>query len=183
MDDNMPGMPPLPEPKTFQPMYSQPPSIPPGIPPSMPPSMPSSIQPSIQTSMHPSMSTPNLTTQQWSPPSPPSIPPVTPHWFLKLPLQQETWKPFSVEDSLAIESAFERGATDQPISVDGSRYDVMINKREKVPVYWSGQSQSIRRCSWFHRSSPEGRWIPYEEETAEKLERDFEEENFCSWHR
>lgn len=78
-----------------------------------------------------------------------------------------------MEDSLAIESAFERGATDQPIPVDGSRYDVMINKREKVPVYWSGQSQPIRRCSWFHRSSPEGRWIPYEEETAEKLEREF----------
>jgi len=57
--------------------------------------------------------------------------------------------------------------------VDGSRYDVMINTREKVPAYWSGQSLPVRRCSWFHRSSPEGRWIPYEEETADKLEREY----------
>jgi len=75
-----------------------------------------------------------------------------------------------VEDSTAIEAAYEKGLTSQAISVDGSRYDVVIDKREKVPVYWAGQAHPIRRCSWFHRSSAEGRWIPYEEEVAEKLE-------------
>ena len=75
-----------------------------------------------------------------------------------------------MEDSTAIEAAYEKGLTSQAISVDGSRYDVVIDKREKVPVYWAGQAHPIRRCSWFHRSSAEGRWIPYEEEVAEKLE-------------
>jgi len=78
-----------------------------------------------------------------------------------------------VEDSTAIESAYEKGMVGEAIPVDGSRYDVLIDRREKVPVYWTGQSLPIRRCSWFHRCSPEGRWIPYEEETAEKLEREY----------
>jgi len=78
-----------------------------------------------------------------------------------------------VEDSTAIESAYEKGMVAKAIPVDGSRYDVLIDKREKVPVYWTGHSLPIRRCSWFHRSSPEGRWIPYEEDTAEKLEREY----------
>jgi len=78
-----------------------------------------------------------------------------------------------VEDSTAIESAYEKGLVAKAIPVDGSRYDVLIDRREKVPVYWTGQSLPIRRCSWFHRCSPEGRWIPYEEETAEKLEREY----------
>jgi len=79
-----------------------------------------------------------------------------------------------VEDSTAIESAYERGSTSQAIPVDGTRYDVMIDSRVKVPVYWPGQSLAVRRCSWFHRSSAEGRWIPYEEEIAEKLEQEYQ---------
>eukprot|EP00090_Calanus_glacialis_P024326 TRINITY_DN37779_c0_g1_i1.p1 TRINITY_DN37779_c0_g1~~TRINITY_DN37779_c0_g1_i1.p1 ORF type:complete len:1042 (-),score=352.82 TRINITY_DN37779_c0_g1_i1:171-3296(-) len=147
---NMPGMPPLPEPKVFQPMYQNQPT---GIP--------------------PSTSAPSLASTQWSPPVTPSLPPVTAHWFFQLSSQPETWKPFSVEDSTAIEAAYEKGSTSQAIPVDGTRYDVMIDKREKVPVYWPGQSLPIRRCSWFHRSSAEGRWIPYEEEIAEKLEQEY----------
>eukprot|EP00092_Neocalanus_flemingeri_P040429 GFUD01044030.1.p1 GENE.GFUD01044030.1~~GFUD01044030.1.p1 ORF type:complete len:1043 (-),score=301.73 GFUD01044030.1:134-3262(-) len=148
---NMPGMPPLPEPKTFHPM-SQP------------------------TSLPPSHSTPNLPSlaAQWSPPPPPQSPSVTAHWFFKLDSQQEVWKPFSVEDSTAIESAYERGSTSQAIPVDGTRYDVMIDRRVKVPVYWPGKELAIRRCSWFHRSSAEGRWIPYEEEVADKLELEYQ---------
>merc|ERR1719318_2299056 len=118
---NMPGMPPLPEPKVFQPLYQN-----------------------QQTGIPPSNSAPSLASPQWSPPATPSLPPVTAHWFYQLPSQQETWKPFSVEDSTAIEAAYEKGSTSQAIP--------------------------IRRCSWFHRSSAEGRWIPYEEEIAEKLE-------------
>merc|ERR1719186_1042570 len=153
---NIPGMPPLPEPKTFHPM-SPPKQLPP-------------------TQLPPSNSAPNLPSMatQWSPPPAPSTPSVTAHWFYKQDSQQEIWKPFSVEDSTAIESAYERGSTSQAIPVDGTRYDVMIDSRVKVPVYWPGQSLAVRRCSWFHRSSAEGRWIPYEEEIAEKLEQEYQ---------
>lgn len=79
-----------------------------------------------------------------------------------------------MDDSITIESAFELGSTCQAIPVDGTRYDVIIDKREKMPVYWPGEPMTIRRCSWFHRRSTEGRWIPYEEEVAEKLEQEYQ---------
>ena len=116
---------------------------------------------------------PALAAAQLSPPAH-STPPVTAHWFYKQDSKQEIWKPFSVDDSITIESAFELGSTCQAIPVDGTRYDVIIDKREKMPVYWSGEPMTIRRCSWFHRRSTEGRWIPYEEEVAEKLEQEYQ---------
>ena len=61
-----------------------------------------------------------------------------------------------------------------PVSISGYRYDVYIDRRQKVPAYWPGKAHEIRRCSWFHRRDPEGRWIPYDEQTAEKLEKEYQ---------
>ena len=98
---------------------------------------------------------------------------VTAHWFYKQAGDQDMWKPFSVEDSTAIDLAYDGGRRSEPIPVDGTRYDVFIDKRVKVPAYWPGRPLDIRRCSWFHRHDPEGRWVPYDEDTAAKLEKEF----------
>jgi len=143
---NLPGMPPLPEPRTFTPSSS----------------------PQTQAALPPSNSAPSLSTFS------PQVPAITAHWFYNVSGDKDVWKPFSVEDSTAIETAFENGLVNQSIPVDGTRYDVNIEKRVKIPAYWKGQSFDIRRCSWFHRSSAEGRWIPYEEEIADKLEHEYQ---------
>jgi len=92
------------------------------------------------------------------------------HWFYRP--KNDIWKPFGVDDSFLIEAAYQAGETD-PLPVDGTRYDVYIKDRVKKPVYWPDEDQEIRRCSWFNRLSPEGRWVPYEEEVAAKLEAEY----------
>ena len=77
-----------------------------------------------------------------------------------------------MEDSTAIEAAFERGGAG-PVAVEGtrfvdvskgtlihlkSRWDVDLGRRVKRPVYWTGADQEVRRASWFHRSAAEGRY-------------------------
>jgi len=99
---------------------------------------------------------------------------VTSHWFYKVGADQDLWKPFSMEDSLAIDMANDSNKKSEPIPVNGTRYDVYIDRRQKVPAYWPGKAHEIRRCSWFHRRDPEGRWIPYDEQTAEKLEKEYQ---------
>jgi len=149
---SFPGMPPLPEPKSFQPMvYNSPTSVP------------------LSTST-PNFASPNTSASSNSV----TIPTVTAHWFYRVNDNQEIWKPFSVDDSTAIETAYEKGKMDDLIPVDGTRYDVSISTREKRPTYWRGETLPIRRCSWFHRSSTEGRWIPYEEDVSSKLEQEYQ---------
>ena len=158
----IPGLPPLPEPKTIQhvstPMSSYAPSPASSIPPQLPPSQ----------------SAPNLVGMS-SPYGAVGVSnEVTAHWFYKSRGDQDVWKPFSVEDSTAIDMSYEAGKKSDPIAVDGTRYDAYIDKRVKVPVYWPGQEMEIRRCSWFRRRDPEGRWIPYDEVTADKLEKEYQ---------
>ena len=69
---------------------------------------------------------------------------------------------------MAIDSA---GAGAVPVC--GTRYDALVERRERVPVYWPGPAQKIRRCSWFHKREPEGRWMPYEEAVAARLEEEY----------
>ena len=45
---------------------------------------------------------------------------MTAHWFYRTTSSVEVWKPFSVEDSTAIEAAFERGGAG-PVAVEGTR--------------------------------------------------------------
>ena len=143
---NIAGLPPLPEPKTIQDRSPFPAPSPAVIPPS---------QSAASLPMAGSEG-------------------VTAHWFYRLQGEQEVWRPFSVEDSTVLEASSSRGDSTKPIPVDGTRYDAYIEKRTKVPVYWPGRELPIRRCSWFHRRDPEGRWVPYEESQAEQLEREYQ---------
>lgn len=73
---------------------------------------------------------------------------------------------------------------DKFIATDGGRYDVNILRRERTPVYWKGAPSEVRRCSWFHKSSPDGRLVPYEENVAAKLEEEFKTSfELNQWHR
>ena len=168
---NIPGLPPLPEPKTVQHVVS--PNVPPALTSSSFASGASSTFPA-PPQLPPSQSAPNLAAMSQSPYSYNTASrEVTSHWFYKTIGDNDIWKPFSVEDSTAIDIAYDGGNRDAPIPVDGTRYDVYINKRVKIPAYWPGRELQIRRCSWFHRRDPEGRWIPYDEETSEKLESEY----------
>jgi len=60
------------------------------------------------------------------------------------------------------------------VAVEGTRWDVHLSSRVKRPVYWTGADLEVRRASWFHRSAAEGRWLPYEEEVADKLEQEYQ---------
>ena len=90
------------------------------------------------------------------------------------PRKLEVWKPFTMIDSTRIEDAY--GITSsscEPVSVDGGRYDVNISQRTKTAVYWTEDPIPIRRCSWFYKSNSDGRWNPYDEETAARLEAEY----------
>merc|ERR1719244_1725761 len=126
-------------------------------------SPPGSTLPSTSSFPH-SQSAPNLSS---------SVPLVTAHWFYRTASAVEVWKPFSVEDSCSIEAAYEQGGAD-PVAVEGTRWDVHLSSRVKRPVYWTGADLEVRRASWFHRSTAEGRWLPYEEEVADKLEQEYQ---------
>lgn len=56
------------------------------------------------------------------------------------------------------------------MATDGGRFDVNILRRQRTPVYWTGPATEVRRCSWFHKGSTDGRFVPYEENIATKLE-------------
>lgn len=59
-----------------------------------------------------------------------------------------------------------------------------ILRRQRNPVYWEGKTTEVRRCSWFHKGSSDGRYTPYEENIATRLEEEFKiafESN--QWHR
>lgn len=70
------------------------------------------------------------------------------------------------------------------VPTDGGRYDVNILRRQRSPVYWEGKISEVRRCSWFHKGNSDGRYTPYEENIATRLEEEFKiafETN--QWHR
>lgn len=48
-----------------------------------------------------------------------------------------------------------------------------ILRRQRLPVYWKESPSEVRRCSWFCKSSPEGRLVPYEENVATRLEEEY----------
>ena len=56
------------------------------------------------------------------------------------------------------------------MSVEGGRYDVDIQQRIKTSVYWSENELKVRRASWFYRPENDSRFLPYDEEFAERLE-------------
>ena len=100
------------------------------------------------------------------------LPQLTHHWFYFF--STEDWRPFSIVDIAAIESVYNSHEDHHHlVPTDGTRYDVDIWKGTRSPVYWEGPSQDIRRCSWFHRSSKDGLWQPYDEDIAALLEDEY----------
>ena len=89
--------------------------------------------------------------------------------------EKHVWKPFSMIDSVAIEDCYANDdvANVDPIPTDGGRYDVNIPNRTKTSVYWSEEPKQIRRCSWFYQSNVDGRWVPYSEQLASRLEEEY----------
>lgn len=109
---------------------------------------------------------------------------ITKHWFYEHTISsKKRWTPFSFTDSQAIEEAFEsHDSNKQRITTDGGRFDVDLPARTRTPVYWKGESNEVRRCSWFYKV--DSRFIPYEEGIADLLEHEYQEAlSTNDWHR
>lgn len=52
---------------------------------------------------------------------------------------------------------------------------IFTRRRSRAPVYWSGSSTEVRRCSWFYKGPAESRYTPYEENIAIRLEEEFKQ--------
>jgi hypothetical protein len=105
--------------------------------------------------------------------------PVYCHWFY----QNLYWHPFSMTDSMAIETAIASG--EELIGTNGGRYEVNIKERRRASIYWPSGSNAIRKCSWFFMDTlTENRnLIPYEETIAECLEKEYEKAlNHSRWN-
>lgn len=58
-----------------------------------------------------------------------------------------------------------------------------IPQRIRTPAYWTGESNEVRRCSWFYKGI-DFRLIPYEEHVAEQLEEEYKDaSNTGEWQR
>ncbi|XP_076658889.1 uncharacterized protein LOC143362526 isoform X2 [Halictus rubicundus] len=98
------------------------------------------------------------------------------HWFYRKEVEHKVlWLPFSMQDSLRLEEVHNSTeiTPETTIATDGGRYDVDILRRQRSPVYWSGASTEVRRCSWFFKGSNESAYTPYDEGTAAKLEEEY----------
>uniref|UniRef100_A0A182TDW5 DDHD domain-containing protein n=1 Tax=Anopheles melas TaxID=34690 RepID=A0A182TDW5_9DIPT len=119
------------------------------------------------------------------------------HWFYRREIEgKSVWSPFTMADSMALEdglttlqargeSADAENDGNPPVIVhtDGGRYDVSIRERTRTPVYWKGPANEVRRCSWFYKTV-DSRFVPYEEEVADLLEREYKEAATSGeWHR
>ncbi|XP_029179225.1 SEC23-interacting protein-like isoform X2 [Nylanderia fulva] len=109
------------------------------------------------------------------------------HWFYRKEVENKTlWLPFSMQDSLKLEEV--HNSTDITpetiVATEGGRYDVDILRRQRTPVYWTGASTEVRRCSWFFKGSTESRYVPYSESTAAKLEEEYKQACLANnWNR
>lgn len=69
------------------------------------------------------------------------------------------------------------------VTTDGGRFDVNIIERKRIAVYWTAESNEVRRCSWFYKGA-DFRLIPYEENVAEQLEEEYRDaSNTGEWQR
>ncbi|XP_015173900.1 PREDICTED: uncharacterized protein LOC107065090 isoform X2 [Polistes dominula] len=109
------------------------------------------------------------------------------HWFYRKEVENKVlWVPFSTEDSSRLETVHNSSeiTTETTVATDGGRYDVDILRRRRSPVYWSGPSTEVRRCSWFYKGPSESKYIPYDESIAAKLEEEFKHACITSsWNR
>lgn len=69
------------------------------------------------------------------------------------------------------------------VTTDGGRFDVNIAERTRTAVYWTAETNEVRRCSWFYKGT-DSRYIPYDEQVAEHLEDEYREaSNTGEWQR
>lgn len=69
------------------------------------------------------------------------------------------------------------------VITDGGRYDVHIGERKRQAVYWTADTNEVRRCSWFFKGI-DSRFVPYAEDVAEQLEEEYRDAaNSGQWHR
>ncbi|NXD16588.1 DDHD2 Phospholipase, partial [Nothocercus nigrocapillus] len=98
---------------------------------------------------------------------------VVPHWFYcKVTDSRERWIPFSIQDSERLEEAHASGKdkADVIVATSGGRYDVHLQKRQRVAVYWEEEVSQVRRCTWFYKGDKDNKYIPYSETFSEQLE-------------
>ncbi|CAL7945667.1 unnamed protein product [Xylocopa violacea] len=109
------------------------------------------------------------------------------HWFYRKKVEHKVlWLPFSMQDSLQLEQVHNSTeiTPETTVATDGGRYDVDILRRERSPVYWSGEPAEVRRCSWFFKGPTESRYVPYDESTAAKLEEEYKQACLVNnWNR
>lgn len=59
-----------------------------------------------------------------------------------------------------------------------------ILRRQRFPVYWKGEPNEVRRCSWFQKSHEDSRYKPYEENIATMLEEEYQNAfEMNNWNR
>lgn len=99
--------------------------------------------------------------------------PVYKHWFYKTSTTdaKSAWYPFSMADSLNLECGLS-DTTTPIVTTNGGRHDVNIAERTRYPVYWNGQTDEVRRCSWFYKGL-DSHFVPYEEDVADRIEEEF----------
>ncbi|XP_053671738.1 uncharacterized protein LOC128721953 [Anopheles nili] len=118
------------------------------------------------------------------------------HWFYRREVEgKSVWSAFTMADSMALEDGLavllartnsepeDDSCSPVIVHTDGGRYDVSIKERTRTPVYWKGPANEVRRCSWFYKTV-DSRFVPYEEEVADLLEREYKEAATSGeWHR
>ncbi|XP_060063266.1 phospholipase DDHD2-like [Ylistrum balloti] len=109
--------------------------------------------------------------------------PVRAHWcFSKRVESKLIWYPFSLKDSLAIEEAFRSGA--EVVPTDGGRYDVFMSSRTRKSVYWQEDPSPVVRSTWFYKREGDNRYVPYEEQIAQRLESEYQNAvTNNAWHK
>ncbi|XP_056004599.1 phospholipase DDHD2-like isoform X2 [Ostrea edulis] len=111
--------------------------------------------------------------------------PVQPHWcFCKKVENREIWYPFSLMDSMRLEEVYRSGKTSEPVPTDGGRYDVILSDRKRESIFWEEEPNPIRRCTWFYKREGDNRYVPYEENFAQKLEEEYRNAlQYNVWHK
>ncbi|KFO93431.1 Phospholipase DDHD2, partial [Buceros rhinoceros silvestris] len=63
-----------------------------------------------------------------------------------------------------------RDKDDLVVPASGGRYDVHLQKRQRLAVYWEEEVSEVRRCTWFYKGDKDNKYIPYSETFSEELE-------------
>uniref|UniRef100_A0A8C5U9X2 SEC23-DDH2 WWE domain-containing protein n=1 Tax=Malurus cyaneus samueli TaxID=2593467 RepID=A0A8C5U9X2_9PASS len=62
------------------------------------------------------------------------------------------------------------GQDEVVVPTSGGRYDVHLQTRTRVAVYWEEEVSEVRRCTWFYKGDKDNKYIPYSESFSEELE-------------